>query len=60
MLDGTWLARELCRGINVFRKGYQSRTHFVKDEKCDLHVYSHSISNRSKNHFYMLLNVHGR
>ena len=28
--------RELYRGINDFKKGYQSRTNIVKDEKGDL------------------------
>jgi hypothetical protein len=59
MSDGIWLARELFGGINVFKKGYHTRTHFVKDEKHGLSVYSHSMSDRSKNHFYKLLNVHG-
>jgi hypothetical protein len=59
MSDGIWLAGELFGGINVFKKGYHARAHFVKDEKHDLHVYSHSMSDRSKNHFCKLLNVHG-
>jgi len=28
--------RDLCRGINDFKKGYQPRTIIVKDEKGDL------------------------
>ena len=43
----------------MFKKGYHARTHFVKNEKHDLHVYSRSMSGRSKNHFCKLLNVHG-
>jgi hypothetical protein len=38
--------RELYRGINEFKKGYQSRTNTVKDENGDLLANSHSISNR--------------
>jgi hypothetical protein len=35
--------RDLYRGINDFRKGYQPRTNIVKDEKGDLITDSHSI-----------------
>jgi len=38
--------RGLCRGINEFKKGYQPRTNFVKYDKGDLFVVSHSIFNR--------------
>jgi len=51
--------RDLYRGNNDFRKGYQSRTNIVKDEKGDLITDSHSILARWKNHSYQLLNVHG-
>jgi hypothetical protein len=34
--------RELCRGINVFKKG-QTRTNIVKNETGDVVAYSHSI-----------------
>jgi hypothetical protein len=33
--------RDLYRGINEFKKGYQTRTNLVKDEKGDLLVYPH-------------------
>ena len=35
--------RDLCRGINDFKKGYQPRTTIVKDEKGDLAADPHSI-----------------
>jgi hypothetical protein len=37
--------RDLCRGINEFKKGYEPRASLVKDEKGDLFVDSHSIVN---------------
>jgi hypothetical protein len=48
----------LYRGINDFKKGYQPRSNFVKDEKGDLPADSHNILNRRKNYFSQLLNVH--
>ena len=51
--------RDLYRGINDFKKGYQPRTIIVKDEKGDLVADSHSIITRWKNYFSQLLNVHG-
>ena len=51
--------RDLCRGINDFKKGYQPRTIIVKDEKGDLVADSHSIMTRWRNYFSQLLNVHG-
>jgi hypothetical protein len=47
------------RGINEFKKGYQSRTNLVKDERGDLRADPHKILNRWKNYFCELLNVHG-
>jgi hypothetical protein len=38
--------RDLCRGINEFKKGYQPRSNFMKDEKGDLLADSHNILNR--------------
>ena len=35
--------RDLYRGVNDFKKGYQPRTNVVKDEKGDLITDSHSI-----------------
>jgi len=43
--------RDLCRGVNVFKKGYQPKTSIVKDDKCDLVRDSHSIFARWRNHF---------
>ena len=51
--------RDLYRGINDFKKGYQPRTCVVKDEKGDLVADSHSIMTRWRNYFSQLLNVHG-
>jgi hypothetical protein len=50
--------RDLNRGINKFKRGYQSRNNLVKDENGELLVDSHSILNRWKNCFSQLLNVH--
>jgi hypothetical protein len=44
--------RDLYRGINVFKKGYQSRTNVLKDEKGDLVTDSHSILVWWRNHFF--------
>jgi len=51
--------RDLYRGINYFKKGYQPRCNIVKDEKCDLVADSHSIVVRWRNYFSQLFNVHG-
>ena len=50
--------RDLYRGINDFKKGYQPRTTIVKDEKGDLVADSHNIMARWRNYFFQLLNVH--
>jgi hypothetical protein len=50
--------RDLYRGINGFKRGYQPRNSLVKDENGDLLVNSHNILNRWKNYFSQLLNVH--
>jgi hypothetical protein len=50
--------RDICRGINEFKRGYQSRNNFVKEENGDLLVDSHNILNRWKNYFSQVLNVH--
>jgi hypothetical protein len=50
--------RDLYRGINVFKSGYQPRSNFVKDENGDLLADSNTILNRSKSYFSQLLNVH--
>ena len=51
--------RDLYRGINDFKKGYQPRTSIVNDEKDDLVADSYSILARWRKHFSRLLNVHG-
>jgi hypothetical protein len=51
--------RELNKGVNEFKKGYQPRSKLVKDGNGDLLADSHSILNRWKNYFSQLLNVHG-
>ena len=51
--------RDLCRGINDFKKGYQPRTIIVKDEKGELVADHHSFMAMWRNYFSHLLNVHG-
>jgi hypothetical protein len=51
--------RDLSRGINEVKKGYQPRTRIVKNEKGDLVADSHSIMVRWRNYFSQILNVHG-
>jgi hypothetical protein len=50
--------RDLYRGINEFKKGYQPRTNFVKDKRGDLLAEPHNILNRWKNYFCQLLTVY--
>ena len=50
--------RDLYRGINDFKKGYQPRCNIVKDEKGDLVADSHSIVARWRNYFSQLFNMH--
>jgi hypothetical protein len=51
--------RDLYRGINNFKKGYQPRSNIVYYEKGDLVTGFHSITVRWRNHFSHLFNVHG-
>ena len=51
--------RDLYRGINDFKKGYQPRTNVVKEEKGDLVADSYSAVARWRNYFSQLLNVQG-
>jgi hypothetical protein len=51
--------RDLYRGINEFKKGYQLRANLVKDEKGDLLVGPHKIVNRWMNYFWQQWNVQG-
>jgi hypothetical protein len=43
--------RDLYRGINEFKRGYQPRNNLVKDENSDLLADSHSILSSWKNYF---------
>jgi len=47
----------LYRDVKVFKKGYQSRTKIVKDEKCGLFADSYTIVVRWRKNFSQLLNV---
>jgi hypothetical protein len=51
-------SRDLYRGINEFKRGYQPRSNLVKDENGDLLPDSNNILNRWKSYFSHLLNVH--
>jgi hypothetical protein len=50
--------RDLYRGINEFKRGYQLRSNLVKDENGDLLGDSQNILNWWKNYFSQLLKVH--
>jgi hypothetical protein len=49
--------RDLYRGINDFKRGYQTRSNLVKDENDDLLADSNTILNRWKSYFSQLLIV---
>jgi hypothetical protein len=49
--------RDLYRGINEFKRGYQPRGNLVKDENGALLVDSNTIVNSWKSYFSQLLNV---
>jgi hypothetical protein len=51
--------RDLYRGINDFKKGYQPRTDTVKDGKGDLVADSHSVMAMWGNYFSQILNAPG-
>jgi hypothetical protein len=51
--------RDLYRGINEFKKGYQTEMHIIKDENGNLLADPQSVLNRRKNFFNQVLNVHG-
>jgi hypothetical protein len=50
--------RDLYRGINECKRGYQPRSNFVKDENGDLLADSNTTVNRWKSYFSQLLSVH--
>ena len=47
------------RGISDCKKGCQSRTNTVKDEKGDMKIDSYSIFTKMRNQFSQLFSVHG-
>jgi len=49
----------LYRGIDYFKKGYQPKTNIVKNQKGFLFSESHRVLASSRDHFSLLLNVHG-
>jgi len=51
--------KDLYRGINDFRKGYQPRADILKEENGDMFTDCHSILAGWRNHFSHLLNIHG-
>jgi hypothetical protein len=51
--------RDLYRGINEFKKGYQPRINIIKDENGNLLADLQNVLNRWKNFFNQVLNVHG-
>jgi len=50
--------RDLCRVINDFEKGYQSKSNIAKDEKGDLFTDCHIILARCGKHFSLLFDAH--
>jgi hypothetical protein len=50
--------RDLYRGINEFKKGYQPRINIIKNENGNLIADPQNVLNRWKNFFTQMLNVH--
>jgi hypothetical protein len=50
--------RDLNRGINKFKRGYQPKSNLVKEKNCDLLADSRNILNRWKAYISQLLNEH--
>ena len=50
--------REMYKGINSVKKGFQSRSNVVRDENGDLTADREGVLNRWKRYFEQLLNVH--
>jgi hypothetical protein len=48
----------MCKEINEFNRGYESRNNLMKDEIGNLLVGSHNILTRWKKYFSQLLNAH--
>jgi hypothetical protein len=55
----TKISRDLYRGINEFKKGYQPRINTVKDKNGNLLADPQSVLNKWKNVFNQVLNVRG-
>jgi hypothetical protein len=53
------ITRDLYRGINEFKKGYQPRINIIMDENVNLLTDSQNILSRWKIFFNQMLNVHG-
>jgi hypothetical protein len=51
--------RDLYRGINEFKKGYQPWINIMKDENGNLIANPQNVLNRWKHFFNQVLNVHG-
>jgi hypothetical protein len=51
--------RDLYRGTNEFKKGYQPRINITKYENANLLADPQNVLNRRKNYFNQVLNVHG-
>jgi hypothetical protein len=51
--------RDLYRGINEFKKGYQPRINIIKDENGNLLADPKNVLNRWKNFFNQVINVYG-
>lgn len=47
----------MCRGMNEFKKGYWPRKNPVKSDRGNLVAVYHSILDKCKNHFCLLLNL---
>jgi predicted site-specific integrase-resolvase len=50
--------RDLHRGVNECKRGYQPKSNLMKDENGDLLADSHRIVNKRKNYFSQLWNMH--
>jgi hypothetical protein len=51
--------RDMYRGINEFKKGYQPTTNIIKDENGNLLADPQNVLNRWKNFFNQVLHIHG-
>jgi hypothetical protein len=51
--------KDLYRGINEFKKGYQHRINIIKDENCNLIADSQNVLKGWKSFFNQVLNVQG-